>query len=219
MSYDKYYNEAGQLIHDTGKGDQNYVIRTTQTTAQIYSDDPYNPRPGRESNPISVEKAAEVESEIKKGNVDNALVQDNVVALGTTSQMEQVMDIMAQDDGKGGDNQNITEYNATISDQGVVAEGKPGKPLKISNSGKAGIPQTSIKISKATNIVIHNHISGVAVSPNEKKATGPAVQGPSSRDISVAREKGVTGQVYGSRNKTIYVYDGSGVIATIPFKR
>jgi RHS repeat-associated protein len=197
---DIYYNEKGEEIYrvENNKLDRNFVIKTTQTTSDLYGAEN---RPGiGNSNPISAEDAATTEAEISKGNLKGDHMK-NVVNLGTTKSIKKMMSII-KDDGNGGtSNNNNREYGGYKKD-GVVIPLSPGPivdPTKTKN------PSISGEV-----IDFHSHPSGT-------KQAGNVVYGylqpPSGTDIKI--EKG-TSMVFGMRSQTIYMYDKKGVKATIP---
>ena len=122
--------------------------------------------------------------------------------------MQQMETVVDKDNGKGGTTpENNREYGGLIF-KGKVIEGKPGPVTDPS----AGI---NASISSYMNIDFHSHPSGTkrVNLPGGRKGTAQFTQAASKRDITIAT--GVD-YVYGMQDPTIYIYDKTGVVATLP---
>ncbi|MCK9618289.1 MAG: RHS repeat-associated core domain-containing protein [Lentimicrobiaceae bacterium] len=195
---DIYYNKQGQEIYRVvnDKPDRNFVIKTSQTTNEIY------PNKGEErgfSSPISKEAAAMTESEISKGNLKGDHMK-NVIQIASPRTIGKMMEVV-KDNGTGGTvATNNREYGGILNN-GMVTSAKPGT---------AGNSASGKNASIVGDLDFHSHPSGTT-----KVAGGTAswVQPPSKTDINTATGKDY---VFGMGNGTIYVYIRNGVIATIP---
>jgi len=201
-----YYNEAGTQIYratgDQGKTSYNYVIKTTQTTEEMYDGFPENHPQRGNSNPISEKSAQTTEELIKSGNLTGDHM-GNVVKLYNEATMEAMVKIVSKDDGTGGTSANNNrEYIGKLSNGKVVEEapGPVGDPSK-------GNLATSTTTATSNEISFHSHPSG----RNGVYGWG---QPPSRQDITTTT--GRVNYVFGMRGQTIYVYNKTGVIATIP---
>lgn len=128
-----------------------------------------------------------------------------------------------KDNGKGGtSNENNREYG------GIVRNGT----VKESPAGEVGNPQSNTNVSiehpdvKPGDILFHSHPSGQVVvqenaGANVVKSSSTSITyswqaAPSKHDVN--NTSGI-GYVFARSNKTVYVYNSSGVLATIPQKR
>jgi hypothetical protein len=196
-----YYNEKGEHIGNDGKDDNKvYVVRTTQTTTEMYGKDNYDQKGN--SKPITPEAAAQTEEKIKAGDFD-ASVQKNVVQIQPKENMDKMVQAVSKDDGTGGTKpSNNREYSGDFSKTGVkdVKAGPVGDPSKGKPDISTGDPN------------FHSHPSGTEPIPG----TGTHyawVQPPSKQDIQTSKG---TEYVIGMGDKTIYIYNRSGTVATIP---
>ena len=194
-----YYNEQGQHIGNDGINDNKvYVIRTTETTSQMYGKDNYDQKGW--SKPITQEAAVQTEAKIKEGNFD-ASVQKNIVQVQPEKNMEKMVNAVSKDDGTGGTkSSNNREYSGNFTKTGVKenAPGTVGDPTK-------GKPAISVGDND-----YHSHPSGTKSVPG---GHAEWVQPPSKQDIQTATK---TEYVVGMKDNTIYIYNKSGVVATIP---
>ena len=193
-----YYNEKGEYLGNDGIDDNKvYVVKTTQTTTAMYGKDNYDQKGW--TKPITTEAAAQTEQKIKDGTFD-ATVKQNVVQIQPEKNMEKMVQIVSKDDGTGGTKSaNNQEYGGNLVN-GVV---------KAEKSGPAGDP-TKGKNASITNVDFHSHPSGTKKIPG---AIAMWTQPPSKQDIQTAKK---TEYVFGMKDNTIYIYNKSGVLATIP---
>ncbi len=127
----------------------------------------------------------------------------NVVKLNNDATMEAMVNIVSKDDGtRGTSDNNNREYIGKISN-GRVVEEAPG-PVGDPSKGKLA---TSSTTATSNEISFHSHPSGI----NGRFGWG---QPPSKQDISTTT--GRINYAFGMRGQTIYVYNKTGVIATIP---
>jgi len=200
-----YYNEAGNQVYTCGdnpNSNVNYVIKTTQTTDEMYSEFPENDPQKGNSNPITQEEAKTTEEQISNGNLIGDHM-NNLVKLNNTATMVSMETIVAKDDGIGGTTANNNrEYIGKIS-KGKVIEDTPGAVGDPSSGRKAASTSTASPNERS----FHSHPSGRV----DRYAWG---QPPSKRDIRTTT--GTQNYVYGMRSRIIYVYNKTGVVATIP---
>jgi RHS repeat-associated protein len=195
-----YYNEKGEHIGYDGKDDNKvYVVRTTKTTTEMYGKDNYDQKGS--AKPITQEAATQTEVKIKEGNFD-ASVTKNTVEIKPEKNMEKMVKAVSKDDGTGGTKpSNNREYSGTFTKTGVK-ENAPGAV----NDPTKGTPAVSI----AESIDYHSHPSGTKSVPG---GHAEWVQPPSRQDIQTAKG---TQYVIGMKDNTIYIYNKSGTVATIP---
>jgi RHS repeat-associated protein len=202
-----FINEDGKIIGSDGKEDGKlYLLKTTESDFQ-----------GVKSAGISKQKLKETEKFISEnsGNKEafesNSIAYDNSIEIeGSSKTRQEMVDIVEKDTGsRGKSDANNREYGGSIDDNGIVTEspaGKPGNPFVDKD--------ISINIEREPNqTTFHSHASGTRLEDGLK---GEWAQPPSSYDVE--RFKGGTHYVFGRGNKTVYVFNSSGVVATIPHK-
>ena len=194
-----YYNEAGvEIQRRLCDKSYNFVIRTSQTTADMYGES--NSAQKGNSNPISREVAMKVETEIRKGNLTGAHMK-NVVQLGNDSEMYAML-ASIKDDGTGGTkSKNNREYSGMFTASGVMK----------TKTGAVGDPSKNKCLVSTDNPDFHSHPSGTK--PYKEGYSFAWQQPPSKQDIMTAKH---AGYVIGCRNGVIYKYNKYGVIATCP---
>lgn len=155
------------------------------------------------SNPITEDAAQTTEELIRNGNLIGDHMK-NIVKLNNTSTMNAMVSIVSQDDGGNGgikDNNN-REYGGKIA--GSVMQDTPGPIEDPSKLVLATIRLTATGNERS----FHSHPSGI----NGIFGWG---QPPSKQDISTTT--GTINYVFGMRGSgLIYIYNKTGVIATIP---
>jgi RHS repeat-associated protein len=203
-----YFNEAGteiQRVKDD-KVDKVFVIKTTKTTENIYgeySDQKAVQRGQIKSNPISADNAAKTEEEIRKNNFIGDHM-NNLVELQSSKAMEAATEfIFGKDDGTGGTKPgNNQEHYGDFTSDGIT----------LSGSGNVGEPRLDNAYSPSR--TFHSHGSGTQEVDN---LTGSWQAPPSPADT---RNAGVSKEIRYvfamGEEKTLYIYSGSGVIATLP---
>lgn len=196
-----YYSEKGEYLNNDGIDDHKvYVVRTTQTTTDLYGKDDYGQK--GKSKPITPEAARRTEANIQEGDF-NSDVKKNVVEVKSKTQMEKMVDAVSKDDGTGGTKPaNNREYSGNFTPSGV----KEDKAGPVTDPSK-GAPATTVGIEE-----YHSHPSGTKDVPGTTKQW-VWTQPPSKQDIQITKG---TSYVIGMSNNTIYIYNKSGVVATIP---
>jgi len=207
----EYYNEQGTKIGDDGKKDNKvFVVKTTQTNVN-----PNNTQGVSSSNPITQEAAATTENEIRNGNFSGKHM-NNLVQLESASIISKMLDIVSKDDGTGGGKpENNREYGGSVSKGGVVKEAKPGDVTDLSTATRASI---TIPSNKDTKSKFHSHPSDVLTTrlPNNRINSRFYEQAPSMTDVNGMSGRKIDYE-FGMRASTIFIYNKTGVIATLPF--
>lgn len=225
--YGDFVNEKGKLIGNDGKADGKvYVVKTTKTEVEG----------GTAVNGITEEQRDATETFIKSNsgktaafNENNIAYQNSVEIVGDAGARQQMVDIVNQDNGKGGTKDaNNREYGGSVSNTNVVTQAPAGAVSPPTN-GEAHI---EIPTDKNTKSLFHSHPSGtvtqfaVKTNPNEVQMgtstnTVSFNQAPSSgRGFDVHRSnQNRTNYVFGRSDGTVYIYNSqTGVQATIPQK-
>jgi len=217
-----FLNEKGEYIGNDGKDDGKvYIIKTTQSEFDS----------GVESAGISKDNAKKTEVFIKEnsGNTEafekNGIAYNNSVEIEGSAQTRQVMiDVVNQDNGKGGTKDaNNREYGGEISVRGEVTAATPGEVANPQVNSEASIRTPSY--GDDTRARFHSHPSGsrtVTTSGGSNTIGGRTTttysfeQAPSQTDVS--NSDNGSNYVFGRGNGTVYIYNNSGVQATIPQK-
>jgi len=197
-----YYNSQGNTIYKCGDDpntNATFVVKTTETTDQMYKDS--NPDQKGNSNPISTQDATTAENEIKDGNVTGDHMK-NVAKMESQTQMESMVSSIKDDGSHGTGANNNKEYSGDFTANGVgnLKTSVVGDPSERGNLATQGDPN------------FHSHPSGTV---RLTGATALWQQAPSKQDISSASRKHYE-YTPGMGNGTIYIYNRTGVVATIP---
>jgi hypothetical protein len=210
----EFRNEKGEVLGNDGKGDGKvYVVKTTKKSFST------GQTAGPPSAGISRKDAKATEEFIKKNSGNTSAFQSNDIAYknsveieGKASTRQAMVDIVNQDDGTGGTSDaNNQEYGGRIKTDGTVVEAKAGPVGVPGVDTKATIELTIYFIGQVT---FHSHPSGVLVDGN---TTNSWTQPPSSYvegDIQTANN--TREYVFGRGNGIVYIYNSTGVMATIP---
>ena len=212
--YDEDGTEIGRMETDE---DRRYVIRTTQTTKEMYTE--ISEENGN-SNPISkkeANRAKMIVSMVCNGSGIFYSKEDIPMQMFVEIPNQQQFDAsfnFIRDDGAGGTKpENNVEYGWNLkpefdgdyvfgNDHNIIGYKAEGTKSSVGDPSK----DSQIEIDRHLN---HSHPSGT-------KGIYDWVQPPSKSDISrfdYIRPKAV----WGMRSQTIYFYTGKGVVATIPF--
>jgi len=205
-----YFNEKGDYLGSDGKNDGKfYVIKTTQTTNEMYGEGS-TPQKGN-TNPITKEAATETETKIKEGKFEGDHMK-NVVEVPSKNTLE-AFDKYVKDDGtRGTSPNNNREYSATINKKGALSEKVTG-PVNDPSNPK-GTPAKIEAMVTPGSVRIHTHPSGTKkVGENTYGWANP----PSKQDIkNLTNIKSNKGYVWSLYNDKLYVFDKKGTTATIP---
>ncbi len=204
--------EIGHIANDNVE--KWYVVRTTQSTKEMYKESSSTQKGF--TNPIS--KMDALRAEIKAIMACNGKSSQDDIPMHLFTEIPNKESADAsfefiRDDGKAGtsDNNNreysfnvLKDYDDRNVYLGLRAEGDAGPVMD---------PSESTVLPAGGHRENHSHSSGV-------KVVGGKVyswqQPPSKGDIENCG-RGFVGNVWGMRSKTLYIYDKSGVKATVPF--
>ncbi len=235
-----FYNEAGKEINRKVDPNVNksYVIKTTKGANDVYTSGERNSTitiDGKKSsktadvNTISNKDAKATEKEIKANNFESDVVKKNTVEIANKDVVQKMYSNI-KDDGTGGESAaNNTEYGGTEKADGTVT----------AKSGEVANPQTDpyaeVDVNSAGQTDYHSHPSGyigdVPITPAEDNAKAASsnggttlsgsgyssysfMQGPSRPDQNNIGK--ATGYEFGMRAGVIYIYNSTGVVATLP---
>jgi RHS repeat-associated protein len=213
MNPGDFVNERGVVVGNDGINDHKvYVIKTTQRSFD--SDAP--------SAGISKAGAKATESFIRQnsGNKDAFAANDiayknSVEIVGQPESRQAMVNIVNKDDGTGGTSEaNNSEYGGHITVDGKkVIEARPTQP-----STPTSDQVTEIQIPKAGDQpVFHSHQSGTLITYSGGTTTTSSYrQAPSLGDIG--NSSAVPEYEFARGNKTVYIFNMTGIIATIPQK-
>ncbi len=217
-----YLNEKGDEIHrvKNDQPDRTFVIKTTKTTSDIYTPEEIAAGKAGNSNPISKSEAKKTEAEISKGNVTGDHM-NNVVEIENASTMKGMNNIVSKDNGRGGTSDaNNREYGGEVSARGEITASEPGAVSNPKTDNEASISNTTY--GDDTRATFHSHPSGQIIEGPGSNTIGGSTttyqfqQGPSSPDISNSGSQ--VNYVFGRRSGTVYIYNNTGVVATLPSK-
>ncbi|MCE7057201.1 hypothetical protein LZF95_21145 [Algoriphagus sp. AGSA1] len=214
MAPGDFLDENGNIIgHDGIDDGKVYVVKTTQTSFDS----------GVPSAGISKSDAKATANFIKKnsGNTEafqnNSTAYDNSVEIiGDAGTRQGMVNIVNQDNGRGGTSDaNNREYGGVVRNGAVIE----------SPMGPVGNPKTDLSASvthpdvMTGDITFHSHPSGQIVEgPGSGTIGGTTTtykwgRAPSGHDV-----RGASGNeyVFSRGNGAVYIYNKSGVVATIP---
>jgi RHS repeat-associated protein len=206
-----YFDEDGTtigIIRKTGD-DKWFVIKTMQTTEIMYNEESAE---NGNSNPITSDQAMDARSRIwdacnrgSERDIPTNLIQE----IPNQSQFDASWDFI-QDDGKGGTTPNNNrEYNWNYRRKFDARHNTIGWEVYFGEMSNVADP--------SADAIISSHPKGNHTHPSGTNNGHSWVQPPSKTDIENLSEGGRPKRVWGMRSRTIYIYDNTGVIATIPF--
>ena len=195
-----YITEKGELINNDGVNDGRlYVLKTTQKNGF----DSYGGAKG-----AGIDKKTK-KSVIKNKDISN---NDNFVEVIGPQELRQAVAGKIRDDGNGGTKlDNNREY-------GITFEKNVDSPTLYTKESPVGDPTTdaNISLSMGNNpevTYVHSHPSGTKYNYKTHKSSR-WMQAPSLPDVQNAGQ--ATQYVIGCRDKTIYMYNNQGILATLP---
>lgn len=222
-----FYSENGKLLLCKTDVDSlgSYVIRTCRTSADIYRDwinrnessssskfDTANVRP------ISPQLARIVARRIKKGIIDS-LVLANIVPILDKQWIRKMHDAL-WDSGRGRrKNRDYCEYGGVMKTDSSFTF-QVGEHTNPCSTIDAAIKIKDTGAIRAK-VYYHSHPSGedeIFYPMSRKTEECSFVQGPSRNDQKEVGKK--KGYVFAMRKgyHCIYIYDSTGILATLPFK-
>ncbi|PVD49393.1 hypothetical protein DC498_25255 [Terrimonas sp.] len=218
--YGDFINEDGRKIGSDGKDDGKvYVIKTTQKKFDS----------GAPSAGISKDDAKATEKFIKENDGNTAAFEGNDIAYknsveiaGASSTRQSMVDIVNQDNGKGGTSDaNNREYGGVIKLDGTVVESPAGPVANPITDSKAHIDISSFDFQST----FHSHPSGTASTGSTGSntiggttTTGSFQRAPSNTGGDIENSGSKVRYVFSRGNGVVYMYNNTGVIATIPQK-
>ncbi|WP_142686759.1 RHS repeat-associated core domain-containing protein [Chitinophaga polysaccharea] len=218
-----FLDENGRKLGSDGKDDGKlYVIKTTQKNF-----DSEAPSAG-----ISKNDRKATEKFIKDNNGNTAAFEGNDIAYknsveieGAATTRQAMVDIVNQDNGKGGtDPANNREYGGVVKTDGNVSQSPPGPVSDPILNKDAHINIASFDFQST----FHSHPSGTKSesSTGSNPFGGTTIGGtttnghfnsaPSNKGGDVSNSGSKINYVFSRSNGTVYIYNNTGVIATIP---
>jgi len=200
-------------------GSMGFGVTTTDDDPIVNSKGKVIADDGKTDGKIYAVREGVKDSDITKSVADGNLDYDNLVEYESNSGTRQDMvDVVNQDDGRGGTKDaNNREYGGIIRD-GKVIELPPG-PVGVPGEGAVATQnQNGVRTSDSS---FHGHPSGNIIEGSKATLGGSTTtrawtQTPSQADINTSSR---TDYVFGRGDGTVYIYNSSGVKATIPQKR
>ncbi|MBE6330667.1 MAG: RHS repeat-associated core domain-containing protein, partial [Bacteroidales bacterium] len=212
-----YYREDGtEILRITCKEDVKYVLRTQQTTGQMYREcSPTEKGNSNHIHPGDADIAENLITDICSGKflvfTKEEVQKKYFVKAPNQEEFDAAMNFI-DDDGTGGrSDDNNREYAFNLMENEVRIGNKyvkQGYVAKQTFKGEAVDASTSTSVSTDYRLN-HTHPSGVGSKGHKWQ------QAPSATDIS--NSSTYIRKVWGMGNKTIYMFNKEGVQATIPF--
>jgi len=222
-----FIDENGKEIGNDGKDDRKrYVVKTTVKKFDS----------GAPSAGISKVDKEDTEKFIKDNNGKTSAFESNDIAYknsveieGSETTRQAMVDIVNQDKGNGGTSDaNNREYGGNIRSDGSVRQAPPGPvadPL-VNSVASIDIP------ALPTQSTFHSHPSGTnSVSSANSSSfggssttlggtttTGKFYSAPSNIGGDIQNSGSKVNYVFARSNGTVYIYNNTGVIATLPQK-
>ena len=133
----------------------------------------------------------------------NSIAYENSIEIeGSRENRQKAIDIISKDNGNGGTrDENNREYGGHFTKEGV-------REVEAGPVAKPGDKYVSVTLL-FPNHTFHSHPSG--------DNTGGFLQFPSKTDLDITGE--TISYVFGRGNNTTYIFNSSGVLATIPTSR
>lgn len=215
-----YYNEEGTMLYRKDSAmTKYYVIKTKRAWSEIYSEAEDTTYAGTaDVNTITSIKAGMVELLIWKKLVDSSTVQDNIVEIFGPDVLGEMLSTI-QDDGQGGDNPlNNKEYGGLLNSSGEIIFDSIGRQGVLCGGSR------TVSLPTYGFAEFHSHPSGCIGRmwpwpcpyniPGDHRICGLG-QGPSKKDQQAI--DGRIGYIFAMRARIVFIYDKTGVIATLPF--
>ena len=220
-----FINEKGKNIGNDGKNDGKvYVVKTTEKSFDS----------GAPSAGITKAEKNSTEDFIKANSGNTAAFESNNIAYensveieGSASTRQSMVDVVNQDSGSGGTSDaNNREYGGVIKKDGSVVESPAGAVANPLVNSEASINISSYS-SQST---FHSHPSGTNsdaptnTSGGSSSTLGGSVtsanfrNAPSNQGGDVSNSGSKANYVFSRGNGTVYIYNNTGVMATVPQK-
>lgn len=220
-----FISESGKYLGNDGIDDGKvYVVKTTEKKFDS----------GSPSAGISKSERNATEDFIKTNSGNTEAFQSNDIAYknsveieGKTETRQAMVDIVNQDNGRGGTKpENNREYGGVIKSDGSVVQSPPGAVADPLVNSEASINISSYS-SQST---FHSHPSGTNSTGSKSPGVGSSSSlggsvtegsfrnAPSNVGGDVSNSGGKVNYVFARGNGTVYIYNNTGVIATVPQK-
>jgi hypothetical protein len=217
-----FYNQKGKYLGTDGQNDNKiYVVTNQQQAKGIEATN----KTGGTTQVSNVSSAVELPSAMVRAEMGNAVARSNApnAAVGDT---------------RGGAHEEGGIFGTDSQGAERVEAAKPGPYKDVNTPGEVSVnvfdPASGTSSISSMKGIYHVHPSGANhTSPNSNTIGGETrdnrfAQPPSGPDLQNARDNAAnpnsayhyTGNAYvlGAGNKTVYIYNSSGVIATFPLK-
>lgn len=222
-----FYSERGKLLLCITDADPSgtYVIKTCRRSIDIYYDWTHRNESSSSSafdtanvQSISPQLARRVKRRIKRGTIDS-LVKANIVPVLDKKWVKKMHDTI-RDSGKGrSEDTDNCEYGGVMkADSSFTFQvGEQTNPCSNNDPAIDIIDTGAIRAI----VFYHSHPSGedvVYYRTSQARKECAFVQGPSSTDQQKVGKK--MGYLFAMRKgyHCIFIYDSTGIIATLPFK-
>lgn len=214
-----FINEKGQYLGNDDIDDGKvYLVKTTQKKFDS----------GAPSAGITKDQAKTTEKFITENSGNTAAFQNNDIAYsnsveiaGNSTTRQSMVDIVNQDDGRGGTaDANNREYGGVVRTDGTVVQSPPGPVANPLTDPNAHIDISSYEFQST----FHSHPSGnISSGPGANTLGGTTTSAsfknaPSNVGGDIANSGSKVNYVFSRGNGTVYIYNNTGVISTIPQK-
>jgi hypothetical protein len=230
-----YFNEKGvQIYCDTNAAARgNFIIKTSKSYLEMFPD--WEERDTTKSsgtyrpaavNGIPRSTANLVEALIRRRSLDNPMVEKNVVPILDKGSIRKMLDTIRATYKVTKRKKKFREYGGLINRDTTFTcqRGKPTNPRDPENEG--------LEMNLGVIGNYHSHPDGYDVETirgrdpfgHDKVSFSDStitrmyhfIQGPSNKDQYFIKDK--AGYVFGMASELVYLFDKSGVVATLPFR-
>ncbi len=219
MFWGDFLDENGRKIGSDGKDDGKlYLMKTTQK-----SFDSGAPSAGitKDQSKATAKFISENSGNTAAFDANNIAYTNSVEIAGGANTRQGMVDIVNQDDGRGGTGDaNNREYGGVIKTDGTVAQSPAGPVANPLTDPNAHIDIASFDFQST----FHSHPSGnISSGPGSNTIGGTTTSAsfrnaPSNTGGDVANSGSKVNYVFSRGNGVVYIYNNSGVQATIPQK-
>ena len=208
MAPGDFINEQGEKIGTDGIDDDKvYIIKTTKTKF-----DSKAPVAGiTEEQRITTEKFISENSGNTAAFESNGIAYQNSIEIeGNREYRQQMINAVSKDDGTGGTSDaNNREYSGKVTKSRGVVEDTPGPPGDPSKGIDVTVPGGGMNVAIGQS-QYHSHPSGTKGTYNWNQAPSKVVDG------DIPNSDATINYVFGRRDHIVYVYNNTGIIATVP---
>lgn len=219
-----FYNEKGDRLYSEiiTTASKTFVIKTCKSVDSIYSPLDRTTDAGiAQINGILPSTAREVERLIKLGRITDTIVINNIIEIFDKSIVLKMRGMIRDTEKGGADSVNNKEYGGMLFSDGEIFLRDSGRYVPLCIDGQLAVSLQSRGVAE-----FHDHPSGCTgkLYPYPCPDTVLAkraircghTQGPSLVDQQrVERRKGY---VFGMRARVVFVYDNTGIRATVGFR-